>query len=60
LKIGDDVIIDRLTEIIEDGDTLLASSNPISLIAGEFIPIKVRYYDITGKAFITLFWSSTS
>jgi hypothetical protein len=44
--IGETVIIDSLTSIIDDSSTLTLSSNPIPLLANQYVPIKVKYYNV--------------
>lgn len=60
LEIGDQVLFNQLTSIIDEGDTLTITSSQILLKANEFVPIKVKYYDVTGSAFVSLMWSSPS
>lgn len=45
---------------MNDGDTLTKTSGTILLEADQFVPIKVRYYDVIGDAFVSLLWSSAS
>jgi hypothetical protein len=58
--IGNKVIIDSLTTILDDASTLVLSSAPITLVADQFVPITVKYYNVQGIAFISLQWKSTS
>ena len=60
LTIGDKVVINKLDANIASGSSLTSTSDPVSLTAGSFVPIKVEYYEITGEAFIILEWQSTS
>lgn len=46
VMIGETVIIDSLTSIIDDSSTLTLSSNPIPLLANQYVPIKVKYYNV--------------
>lgn len=60
ITIGETVIFDELDQVVDDATAVIRTSDPVSLVADSFIPIKVEYYQITGKAFIVLEWSSTS
>ena len=54
------VIIDALNRTVNDGDALIKTSTAITLVANQFVPIKIEYYEITGEALVVLEWSSTS
>lgn len=56
VTIDNQVIIDSLNVILSDSDTLTLSSQPINLIANQFVPIRVRYYNVQGEAFVSLLW----
>ena len=60
VTLGGVVIIDALNQTVNDGDSFVKTSNAISLVANQFIPIKIEYYEITGEAFVVLEWSSSS
>ena len=60
ITIGDTKVIDKLDELVADGDSLTLTSSSISLIASSYVPIIVEYYDITGDAHIILEWYSAS
>ena len=54
------VIIDALDRTVNDGDALIKTSTAITLVANQFVPIKIEYYEIKGEALVVLEWSSTS
>ena len=60
LTVGNQVIINKLISVVADGSSITSTSTSITLTANSLVPIKVEYYEITGKAFIVLEWSSSS
>ena len=60
ITIGDTKVIDKLDELVADGDSLTLTSSSISLIASSYVPIIVEYYEITGDVHIILEWYNAS
>jgi len=54
-------VIEYLVDSVTDLDThLITSKTPITLQAGELVPITVQYYQNTGVGMIALYWLSAS
>ena len=60
MTIGDQVVINKLTQTSADGSYITSVTEPVTLTLNQFVPIKVEYFEITGEAFIVLEWSHAS
>lgn len=60
LWINDVLLIDQLTDSPSDLNGHVILSDPISLTAGAFVPVRIQFYEAVDSAFIRLSWQSES
>ena len=60
LWIDDALVIDNLVDVANEENGHTKTTIAMTLTAGEFVPIRIRYYEAVDQAFITLSWKSTS
>jgi hypothetical protein len=60
LWVNDKLILDYLQDAASDLNGHTVRSDSISLTAGHFVPIKLRFYEAVDSAFVILQWESAS
>lgn len=58
LWVNDVLIIDQLTDAPNELNGHVIMSQPIELVADQFVPIRIMYYEAVDSAFIRLSWQS--
>ena len=60
LWINDVLVIDKMEDVSDELNGWRIATDPIQLIGGTFVPIRIRYYEAKDAAFVTLSWKGLS
>jgi hypothetical protein len=56
LWVHDQLLVDSLADVTDDLPRRNSTLTPLALVAGQFVPIRVRYYQAAGAAGVRLSW----